>query len=198
MESQLIISIGREFGSGGHEIAQKLSEHYGIKLWDHNLMEEIAKVRNQDIEDFNGLDEKKPLFSKSVRGYSSSLHENVANLQFEYLRKMAAKGESFVIVGRCSETILAEYDCMVSIFVLGDREVKKERVKRIYGLTDKEAEKKMDEKDAARKKYHNYHCPGKWGDSRIYDLSINSSRLGIDATVAILTTYIDDKMAAQK
>jgi cytidylate kinase len=56
----------------------------------------------------------------------------------------------------------------------------------------------MDEKDAARKKYHNYHCPGKWGDSRIYDLSINSSRLGIDATVAILTTYIDDKMAAQK
>lgn len=81
-------------------------------------------------------------------------------------------------MGRCSESILKGYDGLVSIFVLGDWEAKRERIMRLYNLSPEEAEHMMSRKDWERKSYHNYYCKGKWGDSRNYDLSINSSRLG--------------------
>ncbi len=124
MEKQLIISVGREYGSGGHEIAEKLANHYGIQLLDHNLLDEIAEKKNVKMDHLRTLDEKhkNPLSSRTVRGYSSSPEENMLYLQFDYLRDKADSGESFVIVGRCSETILKQYDCMVSIFILADRD----------------------------------------------------------------------------
>ena len=124
------------------------------------------------------------------------MQENVANLQFDALRAMAEEGKSFAIVGRCSESILKDYDGLVSIFVLGDWEAKRERIMRLYNLSPEEAEHMMSRKDWERKSYHNYYCKGKWGDSRNYDLSINSSRLGVEGTVDLLETYIRARMDA--
>lgn len=193
MEKQLIISVGREYGSGGHEIAEKLSGHYGIQLFDHNLLDEIAAKKNLNMEHLKGLDErrKNPLSSRTVRGYSSSPEENLLYLQFDFLRDKADSGESFVIVGRCGETILKQYDSLVSIFVLGDRDKKIERIMRLYQLTESQAVRKIREKDMKRRRYHNSFCDRKWGDSRNYDISLNSSKLGIDGTVELLTDYID-------
>lgn len=193
MEKQLIISVGREYGSGGHEIAERLSKHYGIRLLDHNLLDEIAAEKNLDMQHLRGLDEKhrSRLASRTVRGYSSSPEENLYLLQFDYLKNKASSGESFVVVGRCSETILKEYDGMVSIFVLGDMDKKVERIMRLYQLSEEYAVRTIREKDMKRKRYHNGHCDRKWGDSRNYDISINSSKLGIDGTVEMLTDYID-------
>lgn len=193
MEKQLIISVGREYGSGGHEIAEKLSGHYGIQLFDHNLLDEIAAKKNLNMEHLKGLDErrKNPLSSRTVRGFSSSPEENLLYLQFDFLRDKADSGESFVIVGRCSETILKQYDSLISIFVLGDRDKKIERVMRLYHLTESQAVRKIREKDMKRRRYHNSFCDKKWGDSRNYDISLNSSKLGIDGTVELLTDYID-------
>lgn len=193
MEGQLIISVGREYGSGGHEIADQLSKHYGIQMYDHNLLDEIAAEKNLDMQNLRGLDEKhrSRLASRTVRGYSSSPEENLYLLQFDYLKSRAASGESFVVVGRCSETILKEYDSLISIFVLGDMDRKIERIMRLYQLSEEQAVRKIREKDMKRRRYHNGHCDGKWGDSRNYDISINSSRLGIDETVALLSDYID-------
>ena len=193
MEKQLIISVGRENGSGGHEIAEKLSGHYGIQLFDHNLLDEIAAKKNLNMEHLKGLDErrKNPLSSRTVRGFSSSPEENLLYLQFDFLRDKADSGESFVIVGRCSETILKQYDSLISIFVLGDRDKKIERVMRLYQLTESQAVRKIREKDMKRRRYHNSFCDKKWGDSRNYDISLNSSKLGIDGTVELLTDYID-------
>jgi len=193
MEKQLIISVGREYGSGGHEIAERLSKHYGIQLFDHNLLDEIAAEKNLDMQYLKGLDEKhrSRLASRTVRGYSSSPEENVYLLQFDYLMNKAASGESFVVVGRCSETILKEYDSLISIFVLGDMDKKIERIMRLYQLSEDQAVRKIREKDMKRKRYHNDHCDGKWGDSKNYDISINSSKLGMDETVALLADYID-------
>ena len=100
MSSQFIISIGREFGSAGHEIAQKLAEHYNITLLDHNLLDEIASEKNLDVTNLQNFDEKKKKVGlyRTVKGLSSSPEDNVAFLQFDYLRKKAEKGESFVIV----------------------------------------------------------------------------------------------------
>lgn len=193
MEKQLIISIGREYGSGGHEIAEKLAKHYGIQLLDHNLLDEIAAKKNVKMEHLRELDEKhkNPLSSRTLRGYSSSPEENLLYLQFDYLRDKADSGESFVIVGRCSETILKQYDCMISIFILADRDKRTERIMRLYHLTESQAVKKIREKDTSRRRYHNSFCVGKWGDCRNYDVSLNSSKLGIDGSVKLLTEYIN-------
>jgi len=118
------------------------------------------------------------------------MEENVANMQFDYLQDKAAKGESFVVVGRCSETILKPYEGMISMFILGDWEHKVERVMRLYNLSHGEAEVYINRQDKKRKNYHNYYCKGKWGDSRNYDISINSSKLGEEMTAEMLADYI--------
>lgn len=195
MKKQLIISVGREYGSGGHEIAEKLAKHYGIQMLDHNLLDEIAAERNLDMKNLEGLDEKykNPFSSRTVRGYSSSPEENLYLIQFDYLQKKAAAGESFVIVGRCSETILKSYEGLVSVFVLADMNKKIERIMRLYHLTQNLAVKKIREKDRKRKRYHDCFCKEKWGNARNYDLCVNSSRLGVDDTAAVLIDYIDKR-----
>ena len=100
-----------------------------------------------------------------------------------------------MIVGRCSEIVLKDNPNLISIFVLGDREAKIERVMQIYELDARHAEERMIEKDRRRKSYHNSHCKVKWGDSRNYDLSISSSRLGVEETVESLKNYIDARIA---
>lgn len=192
MEKRLILSVGREFGSGGHVIAEALARRFELDLYDNNLLEHIAEEKSVGGDTLKKYDErpKNRLFSRTVRGYSNSIQENIAGMQFDYLKKLAEDGKSFVVVGRCSETILKDYEGFISIFVLGDREVKRERIMRLYRLSAEEAEHMMSRKDWERKSYHNYYCKVKWGDSRNYDLSINSSRLGIDRTVDMLETYI--------
>ena len=107
----------------------------------------------------------------------------------------ANAGESFVVVGRCAETMLKYHPALVSIFVLSDWDAKVERIMRIYELTREEAESFIFRSDRKRKDYHNYYCKIKWGDSRNYDLCVNSSRLGEEETVLMLKEYIDKRIA---
>ena len=195
MEKQLIISIGREVGSGGREIAEILAKHYNIPLFDKNILEDIATKKNVDASDLKDVDKKFvfPLINRNVRGFSSSIQENVYLLQFEYLQEKAKAGESFIIVGRCGEDVLKEYDALVSIFVLGDKEVKKARIMEKYDKNEFMAERMMREKDTERKQYHNSFCESKWGDSRNYNISVNSSVLGIKETAELLIDFIDRK-----
>lgn len=192
MEKQLIISIGREFGSGGHEIAEMLAKKFGIKLYDRNLLEDIAEEKKVDEKKLEKYDEKprNMWITRTVCGYSNSMEENLANMQFEFLKNRAAKGESFVVVGRCAETILRQNPAMIPIFILGDWESKVSRVTRLYNLSAEEAETFINRKDSKRKHYHNYYCKGKWGDSRNYDISVNSSKLGEELTAEMLADYI--------
>lgn len=191
-KQQIIISVGREFGSGGHEIAEKLSEIFGIELYDKNILENIAELKNVNVADYEKYDEvpRNLVFSRKVKGFSNSMEENIANIQFNYLKKKAEEGESFVAVGRCAETVLKQYPALVSIFVLSDWDAKVKRVMRIYGLSEKEAESYITRKDRKRREYHNYYCDIKWGDSRNYDISINSSKLGEEETAKMLAEYI--------
>ena len=114
---QLIISIGREYGSGGHEIGRKLAAKLGLEFYDRNLLDEIAHIKNSDAELLKKYDEvpKKRFFSRTVRGYSNSPEENVAELQFALLKHKAADDDSFVIVGRCTDEIFKGFANYVSI-----------------------------------------------------------------------------------
>lgn len=197
MKKQLIISVGREFGSGGHVIAETLAKKFELPLYDSNILESIAQERNVDAKTLHRYDEvpRNVLFSRRVREYSTSAEENIAQMQFEYLKKKADEGESFVVVGRCSETKLAGTPGLITIFVLGDIPVKTARIMKLHNLTEKEAKNMIEKQDRQRKMYHNYYVKGKWGDSRNYDLSINSSRMGIEKTADFLESYIKERIA---
>ena len=195
MDNQLIISVGREFGSGGHVIAEALSQRFGIKLYDNNLLLGIAEKHGGNLESITKFDEtpKLKMLSRTVRGYNNSPEDIVTQMQFDFMKEKAQEGESFVIVGRCAETVLKGHPALISIFVLGDADKKIERVTEKYGLSQKEAKSLIKTTDKKRKSYHNYHCDLHWGDSRLYDISINSSRLGIDGTVDVLEQYINKR-----
>lgn len=197
MDKQLIISVSREFGSGGHEIADILAKRFDIPIYDSNLLEEIANAKNMDIEKMQKYDEKpKNIFlSRRVRGYSNSLLEVLAQIQFDYIRELANKGESFVIVGRCAETVLKHHEALVSIFVLADKEDKIERVSRHNEISRSEAEAMISMQNKKRKMYHNRYCDDKWGDSRNYDMCINSAKLGVERTADVLENYIKECVA---
>lgn len=197
---QLIISIGREYGSGGHAIAEVLAERFNIPMYDRNLLDHIAEEKELDADTLRKFDEKPKnfLLSRSVKGYSNSPEDAIANMQFEFLKNKADNGASFVVVGRCAETILRDNKNMISIFVLADTKVKAERIAMLRGFNNKEALDALKRHDRYRKHYHNHYCDIKWGDSRNYDLSVNSSRLGIERTTDMLESYIRERMGEKQ
>lgn len=200
MENQIIIALGREFGSGGHEAGQKLADRFGIKFLDHYLLQTIADEKCIDIDLLKKYDEKPKnrILSRTVSGYSNALEEHVANFQFDYIRRMADEGESFVVIGRCAEHILRGNPALISVFVLGNMDEKCKRIMDKYNLSHDEALHLMKRKDATRKSYHNYYCSGKWGDSRNYDLCINSSNLGVDGVVDIIELLVKRELSSRE
>ncbi|MBR6968430.1 MAG: cytidylate kinase-like family protein [Ruminococcus sp.] len=197
--SQYIISVGREFGSGGRVIAEELAKRFNIPIYDRHLITAIANktgLTPEEIEKYNEKP-KNHLLSRRVNGFSNSIEDNIAEMQFSFLREKALSGESFVVVGRCSETKLRDFKCLISLFILGDREKKIRRVMEVYDLPEDKAKAFIDKKDRKRKRYHNYHCEGHWGDSRLYDLSINSSRLGISRTIDLLEEYVKARISEE-
>lgn len=200
MGKQIIISIGREFGSGGHEIAECLAKHYNIPLYDKEIFDHIEEKGAISADVARYFDEKpvNPVFYPiMLDGNNLPLEQTVANHIFDFIRTKGNKeNESFVIVGRCAEYVLRDNPNIISIFILGDREVKCKRIMEKYNLDEKGAYNRMKKEDKMRKTYHNFYADGKWGDSRSYDLCVNSSTLGIEKTVMALITYIDRAMEA--
>ena len=195
MGKQIIISVGREFGSGGHEIAERLARHYNIPLYDKEIFDHIEEKSFISADVAKHFDEKpvNPVFYPTMMdGTFLSLEQTVANHIFDFIRTKGDKEkESFVIVGRCAEYILRDNPNMVSIFILGNREVKVERVMKKYDLDRKSAYNRMKKEDKIRKTYHNFYADEKWGDSRSYDLCVNSSKFGIDKSLEAIIAYID-------
>lgn len=194
--SQIIISVGREFGSGGRVIAEELAKRFSLPIYDRHLITEIADKTGMTASEIEALDEtpKSRLTSRRVRGFSNSIEDNVAEMQFDFIRRKAESGESFVVVGRCSESKLRDFDCLISLFIIGDMKAKVQRVMEVYEMSESEAEDFIAKKDKKRKRYHNYHVGLHWGDSRLYDITVNSSRLGIEKTIDFLEDYIKARM----
>lgn len=195
MKKQIVISIGREYGSGGHEIARRLAEHYNIPLYDKEIFQHVEEKSTISADVVKHFDEKPvyPIFySYGIDMNYYPLEQQVANHIFDFIRtKGEIEKESFVVVGRCAEYILKDCKALISIFVLGDKETKVKRVMEAHDVDEKTAYSRMKKEDKMRKTYHNFYADGKWGDSRTYDICINSSTLGIDKTVDTLITYID-------
>lgn len=196
MGKQTIISISREYGSGGHEIGRKIAQKLNLKFYDRDMLDEIAMEKNMDVSLLQKYDEKPRniILSRRVGNHTNSPEEIIANFQFDFIKKKAIAGESFVIVGRCAETVLKDFDGLISIFITGSRRQKINRVREHFQISEREAILKMARHDRKRKQYHNRYSDAKWGDSRLYDLCMNSSPLGIDGTVRVLENYIYERL----
>lgn len=201
-----IYTIGREFGSGGREVGEKLAAKLGIKLYDKELLQQAAKDSGFCEEIFENHDEKPTnsfLYSLvmdtySMSGYTSApfvdmpLNHKVFLAQFEAIKKLASE-ESCVIVGRCADYALAGNPDCVSVFIHADMDF---RLKRIKADTDKEFKDDnkvidfINKTDKKRANYYNYYSSKKWGDSRSYDFCIDSSVLGIGKTVDMIIEYL--------
>jgi len=192
LKTQILISIGREHGSGGHVIAQMIAERLNIRLYDKEILEEIVNSSGYSRELVAKMDEKPVnLFSsRRIGGFSNSLEFNVAEKTFEFIQSQADSGESFVIVGRCAEQVLRGNPNYLRFFIRGEMHDKIRRVAANDRVSEKDAVQLIRETDRRRKAYHNYYCDCKWGDARGYDLTVNSDRLGIPQTVEVLVQYI--------
>ena len=196
MAKQTIIAISREFGSEGHEIARIIAEDLGLKLYDRSMLDEMADNMGIKVEVLEKHDEKPRNFflTRTVGKYTNSMEEIVADMQFDFIKEKAESGESFVIVGRCADSVLRGMEGLITIFVIGTKEAKVKHVMDKFDLSESEALIKMARHDKKRSQYHNRHSDGRWGDSRFYDLCINSSLLGVQGTVKILEDYIHARM----
>ena len=201
MPKQLVISISREYGSGGHEIAEKLAGLLELKLYDRNLLDEVVKSNNFKENRLEKYDEvpKRFFVSKTVKGFSNSPQEIVAQMQFDYMKEKVHNKESFIIVGRCSEEKLREAvddDCIfIPIFIRADISKRIVRIMRLYNLNSTKAKEKIKRHDRNRKAYHNYFCSTRWGVASNYDITINSAKIGIEKTVKIIADYITERIS---
>lgn len=198
-----IITIGRQFGSGGHEIGEKLAQFWGIKCYDKELLARAAKESGYCEEMFRNHDERPTnsflynlVMDTYSFGYNSStfvdmpISHKVFLAQFDAIKKLA-KEESCVIVGRCADYALAEFKNCVHIFIHGDLETRIQRVAKKYELTSDKAKEMIIKKDKQRASYYNYYSSKKWASVESYHLSVDSSLLGIDGTVELIKQFVN-------
>lgn len=195
--SEKIITIGRQFGSGGREIGEKLALKLGIPFYDKDLLKRAAKESGLCEEIFENFDEKPSssfLYSLvmdpyslgySNNGYDLPLNHKVFLAAFDTIKKIADEG-ACVIVGRCADYALQDYDNVLNVFVHAPLEDRIKRISAKYELSESKAKDMIYKKDKQRASYYNYYSSSKWADIKNYDLTINSSHLGIDQTVEVI------------
>ncbi|MDE7436232.1 MAG: cytidylate kinase-like family protein [Lachnospiraceae bacterium] len=202
-QNKLVVTIGREFGSGGREIGQKLADKLGIEFYDKKLLQMAAKESGFCEEIFERQDEKPTnsflyslvMDSYSLNRYSTApfldmpLNQKVFLAQFETIKKLATK-DSCVIVGRCADYALADKANCISVFLHADLEFRMKRIAQELDVTENKAGDLIMKKDKQRASYYNYYTSKKWGDARTYDLTLDSGKLGIDGCVTLLEEYI--------
>lgn len=194
-DDQVIIAIGREFGSGGKEIAGYLSAVLDIPVYEKNILKAIGIKGHGDIQALQELDEapRSLLRSRTIKGYTNSNEDAVAAMQFQFLEDQAKAGKSFIVLGHCAEEVLKEFPALVTIFISADDEFKIKRTMKERNCSREEAKKVMKRHDKKRKSYHNYYCTHKWGDSRYFELCMRSDILGTQASAAFLLAYIQER-----
>lgn len=196
MSEQLIIALGREHRSGGRDIAKALAQYFSLPLYEENILKQIAETLRVDAAELAPYDElpKNLLFSRTVKRHSNAPEEVVYQLQFQYLQKCAAAGESFVVLGRCGEEVLKDFPGLVSIFVYADLDFRKKRSMELDHVSEAKALQLITQTDRRRKLYHNQNCKGKWGDARNYHIAVNSAHLGVEGTAEFLRQYIQKRV----
>ncbi|HIS77429.1 MAG TPA: cytidylate kinase-like family protein [Candidatus Merdivicinus excrementipullorum] len=201
-DTRTIITISRQYGSGGRYIGRKLAEALDIPFYDKEIILRSAEESGISREIFEQLEEKPTnslLYSLSLnagllRGGTVSpelpLSDQVFLIQSEIIRKMANQGPC-VIVGRCSEYVLRDRTDCINVFLYSTMEDRIARATTYYGLPLEKAKEKLAKMDKKRASYYNFYTNLKWGQAENYDLCVNTASLGVEGTVELLQKFIE-------
>lgn len=203
---QFVITIGRQPGSGGKEVAEALARELGVKVYDKALLKEAAQASGFDASLFEKADECE---STSLFGGIFSIHGSISEyltggscidndklfeIQSEAICNIA-QSESCIIVGRCAEYVLRDHPAMLSIFLTADHADRVQRIMRGENLEHDAAVEFIEKNDKKRRSYHDYYATTQWGDAASYDVCLNTSRLGIEGTVEIIRQLVAKRFA---
>ena len=184
-----VITISREFGSGGRTIGKKTAEALGIPCYDRELLEKIAKESGFDERYIQEAGEYAPggflaaAFSHSATGPNNA--DYLWNIQYKIISQLAQEGPC-VIVGRCADYILRDKADCLRVFIHADMDFRAKRIVEVYGEREQSPEQRLRDKDKRRAAYHRFYTDMKWGHAQNYDITLNSGRVGIDKCVEII------------
>lgn len=206
MDNKIILTIGRQFGSGGREIGQKLAEALGIAYYDKELMAIAARESGLCEEVFERADEQASsgLSYAFTMGFSSYMgmfapytdilsNDGLFKLQSDAIRTLA-ENESCVLVGRCADYILRDNPNCLSFFIHNNMENRIQRIIESQAITVENAKDLMTKTDKSRAAYYNYYTNKIWGMASSYNFSIDASVLGVDETVAFMKSFVDRRL----
>ena len=186
-----VITIGREYGSGGRFIGKLLAEKLGIPFYDNELLIKAAEESGLSESVFKNYDEKRDgVFTSGlgIYSYDLTLGQKVFLAQFDSIKKIAAE-ESCVIVGRCADYVLKDHPNLISIFITAPMSDKIKRAVDYYGVNPNKAQSIIHKTDKKRKSYYNFYTDKDWGKASNYDLCINS-KIGVDECVDAIISYV--------
>lgn len=183
-----VITISREFGSGGRTIGKTVAKDLGIPCYDSELIEKIAIESgfSQDyVRDVGENSKGKFLSLFSNRAYAPNNEDIIWQTQCKIITELAQKGPC-VIVGRCADYVLRDKADCLNVFINADKNFRSERIINVYGENGISIEQRIKDKDKRRAAYHRFYTDKKWGDAKNYDICLNSGTLGIDKCVEII------------
>lgn len=203
MKEKIVITIARQYGSGGRTIGKMLAQKLGVHFYDKELMKLASDESGINEALFVNADEKiksTSLFRIAHNAYNGELippesddfisSQNLFNYQAKIIKGLAEE-ESCVIVGRCADFILKDYDNVLSVFIHAPHEYCMEQAAKKHSMPSKELEKFIIKTDKHRADYYKYYTGREWSDARNYDLCLNSSKLGYDRCVEEIISYIN-------
>lgn len=210
MMGNLVITIGRECGSAGRLIGQKLAADLGVKCYDKELLTLAAKNSGLCEELFKTHDEKPTssfLYSLVMDTYSLGyksgsysdmpINHKIFLAQFDAIKKLAEEGPC-ILIGRCADYALEDYRNVLSVFIHADTVKRAKRISRMYDMTEAKAKEMIIKTDKKRGSYYNYYTNKKWSAVQSYDVCLDSGKLGIDGCVDAIIEIVKIKEATKK
>lgn len=194
LDKQVIITISREYGSGGRYIGKLVADRLGIKLYDKEFVEKLAEDTGLSAEYIENNEQKRKPLEILNNGYYSGLNnsDELFIKESELIKEVTAN-ESCVIIGRCANFILKDRENVVKVFVSSDMEDKIKRATEYYGLDKKNAEKEINRINKLRATHYKYYTERDWKDSTNYDLCINSDKIGVENAANLIYEIVEQK-----
>ena len=201
MAGKEVITIGREFGSGGHEVGRRLAAELGLKLYDKELMKMMAQESNiceQVLKDYDEKNTGSLLYSIMMDVYPSmnyvgnTLSRQIYQAQYDTIRKVGEKG-GCVIVGRGADYILRDLPHLTSVFIHASEQYRIGRIVEYEHVSAQKAKEIITKADKKRASYYNFQTEKKWGNVSSYNLSLDTSDIGIDGCVSVIRAYLEQK-----
>ncbi len=197
-----VVTIARQYGSGGREAGQKLSELIGYKFYDKEMITLAAQKSGLSSETLSNVDEKaansllytlalgSSIYNHGIDNINMPINDKLFVVQSEIIKELAASGEGAIIVGRCADYVLAGLDNLVRVYICADFDVRVQTVMSRHGLSQSQAKDLIMKTDKRRSNYYSYYTGEKWGRADKYDLVVSTDRIGVDGAAKLIADYV--------